>query len=57
VHRVRRGANGAAHTLVREALTLSVEQVLIEETPPCVVNIVSDERCTQSHYSLIKKDC
>lgn len=45
VNHVRRQLNGAAHGLAKEALSLSMENDLIEEVPIFIFDIISAERC------------
>lgn len=46
INHVRCHLNGAAHSLVKEALTVSEEHVLIEEVTQCISVFISTERCT-----------
>ena len=40
-----RHLNGATHYLAKEALSLTVEQGLIEEVPHYILDIIYAERC------------
>jgi hypothetical protein len=45
VNHVRREANGVAYRLAKETLSLIEEQVNMEESPLCILDIVTIEYC------------
>ena len=43
VFHVKRGANGAAHTSAKLALTLGDDRMWVEDFPPCMLSCVAHD--------------